>query len=108
MYNAPLLAVHYRDAFSPTLFTAAGKQPVKARAAVEPLDVPYGGPVPLRDLLAVASGEPPSRPVPHFARNWVEDFDYLYVVGAHAEKPHTSPLEIIDVGKRFTLYRIKE
>ncbi len=107
MYNAPLLAVHYRNAFSPTLFTAAGKQPVKAAAAVRPLDVPYGGPVPLRDLVAVAKGQRPSRPVPRFARNWVEDYDYLYVVGAHVREPQAGPLEVLDVGERFVLYRIK-
>jgi hypothetical protein len=36
MAYAPTLAVHYRNAFVPNLFTETGKQPVQARAAVSP------------------------------------------------------------------------
>ena len=56
MFYAPTLAVHYANAFVPNLFTAVGKQPVQARAAVQRLAIPYGGPMPIRVLTAVAAG----------------------------------------------------
>ncbi len=107
MYNAPVLAAEARDAFVPTLFTAAGKQPIVARAAVRQLDVPYGGPVPvaiLRDI-ALHPGHPAS--APRFIADWEEDYDYLYVVGTPGANPMPELLERLDSGARFTLYRIR-
>src|SRR5204863_6457021 len=46
MYHAPVLAVHYANAFVPSLFTGAGQQPVRAQPEVARLDVPYAGPAP--------------------------------------------------------------
>ncbi len=107
MYNAPVLAVHFRDAFSPTLFTAHGKQPLQARPSVQALDVPYGGPVALRRLVAAAEDRRASADVPAFARDWVEDYDYLYVVGARGDDPLPRVLTRLVAGERFVLYRIE-
>ena len=57
MAYAPTLAVHYANAFVPNLFTEVGKQPVQARAAVRRLALPYGGPMPVRTLAAIAAGQ---------------------------------------------------
>ena len=62
MFYAPILAVHYADAFVPNLFTAVGKQPVQPRAEIRRLAIPYGGPMPMRVLAAVAAGQPGRQP----------------------------------------------
>jgi hypothetical protein len=59
MAYAPTLAVHYANAFVPNVFTEVGKQPVQARAAVRRLAIPYGGPMPIRVLAAIAAGQTP-------------------------------------------------
>ena len=69
MAYAPTLAVHYANAFVPSVFTEVGKQPVQARAAIQRLAIPYGGPMPMRVLTAIAAGQTPSG-VPPFVRTW--------------------------------------
>jgi hypothetical protein len=106
MFYAPILAVHYADAFVPNLFTAVGKQPVQPRAEIRRLAIPYGGPMPMRVLAAVAAGQPPSD-VPPFVRTWYRDYDYLYVLGPHVANPLPDLLEELDASARFVLYKIR-
>jgi hypothetical protein len=98
--------VHYANAFVPNLFTAVGKQPVQARAAVQRLAIPYGGPMPIRVLAAVAAGQPPSD-IPPFIRTWYRDYDYLYVLGPQVANPLPDLLEELDGSARFVLYKIR-
>ena len=106
MYNAPTLAVHYADAFVPTLFTAAGKQPVVVREESRHLAVPYGGPVPVAELRALAEGRP-APGAPAYAGAWTRDFGYLYVVGPQDGNPMPERLEPLAASRRFGLYRIR-
>jgi hypothetical protein len=106
MFYAPTLAVHYANAFVPNLFTAAGKQPVQARAAVQRLAIPYGGPMPMRVLTAIAAGQI-SAGLPPFIRTWYRDYDYLYVLGPHVANPLPNLLEQVDSSARFVLYKIR-
>jgi hypothetical protein len=105
MHYAPTLAVHYANAFVPNLFTAVGKQPVQARAAVQRLAIPYGGPMPMRVLTAIATGWT-SADLPSFIRTWHRDYDYLYVVGPPVANPLPNLLEQVDSSARFVLYKI--
>lgn len=105
MYNAPTLAVHYADAFVPTLFTSVGKQVVTVDAAHRRLAVPYGGPVPGRLLAAIAGGQALAG-TPSFVKSWTHDFDYLCLVGEGASNPLPTLLSRVAGGQRFTLYRI--
>jgi hypothetical protein len=106
MTYAPTLAVHYANAFVPNLFTAVGKQPVRARPAIQRLAIPYGGPMPIRVLAAVAAGQTPSG-TPPFVRTWYRDYDYLYVLGPHVMNPLPNLLEELDRSARFVLYKIR-
>jgi hypothetical protein len=106
MYHAPTLAVHYATAFVPNLFTEVGKQPVLARAAVRRLDIPYGGPMPIRVLAAIAAGNT-SSDIPPFVRTWYRDYDYLYVLGPGVANPLPNLLEELDRSARFVLYKIR-
>lgn len=105
MHHAPVLAVHYADAFVPTLFTYPGKQPVLARPAYRHLDVPQGGPAPLEVLRAAVDG---GAGVPSYVANWPVDFDYLYLVGKPAVNPMPDRLDELAGGSRFSLYRIRK
>jgi hypothetical protein len=106
MTYAPTLAVHYANAFVPNLFTAVGKQPVQPRAAVQRLAIPYGGPMPIRVLAAIATGQTPSG-VPPFIRTWTRDYEYLYVLGPRGANPLPNLLEELDSSARFVLYKIR-
>jgi len=106
MAYAPTLAVHYANAFVPNLFTAVGKQPVQARAAVRRLAIPYGGPMPIRVLSAIAAGQT-SSDIPPFIRTWYRDYDYLYVLGPRVANPLPNLLEELDSSVRFVLYKIR-
>lgn len=105
IYNAPTLAVAYAQAFVPTLFTAAGKQPITVREPYRRLAVPYGGPAPIAVLAAIANGGP-ALDQPAFVRNWPADFTYLYLVGPVVPNPLPQLLTRLAAGSRFTLYRI--
>lgn len=106
IYNAPTLAVHYADAFVPTFYASAGKQPIVARPAYRHLQVPYGGIAPIAVLKAVTERTVPD--VPAFVRSWPRDFDYLYVIGPPVPNPMPSLLEELYAAPRFVLYRIRK
>jgi hypothetical protein len=106
IYHAPTLAVHYADAFVPNLFTATGKQPLRARAQVARLDIPEGGPIPLAVLTAIAAGKPPAG-TPEFVRTWNRDYDYLYVLGPQRANPLPALLQEVTRSRRFVLYRVR-
>jgi hypothetical protein len=103
--HAPTLAVHYANAFVPDLFTAPGKQPIRASAEIARLSVPEAGPIPLVILKALADGKT-SDVVPLYFRTWYRDFDYLYVLGPLVENPMPDLLEELDRSSRFILYKI--
>ena len=105
MYQVPVLAVHYASAFVPNLFTENGKQPVTVRPQWQRLDIPYGGPVPVALLQKIAENGALGQ-VPPFIRTWLEDFDYLYLLGPKIENPMPRFLDKITEGPRFVLYRI--
>jgi hypothetical protein len=106
MFYAPTLAVHYAGAFVPNVFTEVGKQPVQARATVRRLAIPYGGPMPIRVLAAIAAGRPPTG-IPAFVRTWQRDYDYLYVLGPRVANPLPDLLEELDGSARFVLYKVR-
>jgi hypothetical protein len=106
MVYAPTLAVPYANAFVPNLFTEMGKQPVQARAAVRRLAIPYGGPMPIRVLAAIAAGQT-SSDIPPFIRTWYRDYNYLYVLGPRVANPLPNLLEELDGSTRFVLYKIR-
>jgi hypothetical protein len=106
MAYAPTLVVHYANAFVPNVFTEVGKQPVRARAAVHRLAIPYGGPMPIHVLTAIAAGQTPPD-VPPFVRTWYRDYDYLYVLGPRVVNPMPNLLEELDRSARFVLYKIR-
>jgi hypothetical protein len=83
-----------------------GKQPVQARAAVRHLAIPYGGPVPMRLLAAIAAGQT-SSDIPPFIRSWYRDYGYLYVLGPDGVNPLPNLLEELDRSTRFVLYKIR-
>src|SRR6202166_2551306 len=95
MFYAPTLAVHYAGAFVPNVFTEVGKQPVQAGAAIRRLAIPYGGPMPIRVLTAIAVGQTPTD-IPPFIRTWYRDYDYLYVLGPRVVNPLPDLLEELD------------
>ena len=105
MAYAPTLAVHYANAFVPNVFTAVGKQPVQARSNVQRLAIPYGGPMPMRVLAAIAKGKT-APDLPPFIRTWYRDYDYLYVLGPPIENPLPDLLQELDRSARFVLYKI--
>lgn len=107
MTNIPTLAVHFADAFVPSLFTDPGKQPVTPRAAWQRLDVPYGNILPAALLKYIADHGAPAG-TPPFVRTWQIDFDYLYLVGPPAPNPMPERLEPVLTANRFALYRIKK
>jgi hypothetical protein len=95
LYNSPTLAVHYAQAFVPSLYTIAGAQPV--RKAISGYEVEDS-----LDYLPPSISQLESDP-PSYARDWENRYDYLYVIGK-AEMPLIPILN----GTRFTLYRINQ
>lgn len=68
------LVVPWRQAFAPTLFTTAGKQPVRVRSPWSQISGSDDRPLALDELDQVAP--------PNYARRWRERFEYVLVVNA--------------------------
>jgi hypothetical protein len=114
MHHAPVLAVHYANAFVPSLFTAPFT-PIKRQVALrlserkrpDFADTRYYPPVPFAVLAAISSGR--ALPgAPSYIACWMDDFDYLYVLGAQALDPIPGRLTAIAAGEQFTLFRINK
>lgn len=107
IYYAPTLAVHYAHAFVANVFTETGKQPIQPRAELRHLAIPNGGPVPIRLLRAIATGQTTVSDDAGVVRTWDRDYDYLYLVGSGVPNPLPDLLELLDRSGRFALYRIR-
>jgi hypothetical protein len=112
LHHAPVLAVHYANAFVPSLFTAPYtpiKRQFALRERIRPdfADTRYYPPVPFSVLTAI-SNERALPGIPPYIACWMDDFDYLYLVGARIPNPIPGRLKAVAMGKRFTLFRIKK
>ena len=110
MYLAPTLAVYYAGALVPSFFTWPASQDVGLKQEFRRFAVTDGfqyRPVPVDELIAIAEGSLTSASPP-FARHWVSDFDYLYIVGRQISNPMPDLLEELISSERFALYRIRK
>jgi hypothetical protein len=107
VYELPVLAVHYADAFVPNFFTAPGKQPISVRQDLRRLDIPHAGPAPMKLLQQIAAQGAPAG-TPAFIHHWPRDFDFLYLVGPRTPNPMPKLLEEVSAAPRFVLYRIRK
>jgi hypothetical protein len=107
VYELPVLAVHYADAFVPNFFTAPGKQPISVRPDLQRLDIPHAGPAPVKLLQRIAAHRAPAG-TPAFLRDWPRDFEFLYLVGPRTPNPMPDLLEEVSAAPRFVLYRIRK
>jgi hypothetical protein len=105
IYHAPVLAVHYAKAFVPSLFTIPGQYVLQTRPELKRLD-DYA-PVPFSVLVAISS-EHALPGIPSYLACWMDEFDYLYLVGSQTPNPMPGRLTAIAAGERFTLFRIKK
>jgi hypothetical protein len=106
--TATALAAHYSNAFVPTLFTIPGQQPLQVCPELKRLALRRTKdywPVAFSVLAAVANGASTSD-IPTHVRDWMHDYDYLYLVGPPGPNPMPSRLTTLTAGKSFTLYRI--
>ena len=102
------LATHYSNAFLPTLFTIPGQQPLQVCPALKRFALGTTKdywPVAFSLLAAVANGAATSD-VPDHVRDWLHDYDYLYVVGPPGPNPMPNRLAALMTDTHFTLYRI--
>lgn len=84
-WHLPVLAIMWRQAFVPTLFTARGKQPVFVRPPYDQIAVPEG---PLESVHVLID---PARENPewtHYIDNWREKFDFVLVLNADMPDVH--------------------
>lgn len=107
----PALAVTQRAAFVPTLFTAAGKQPLRVRAPWHSISVPEGVPVPAGFLRSFAS-DPWLAYLVGYVDHWRTRFDYVLLLSAdlpdaHGGMPQTPELELLADEGFARLYRIR-
>jgi hypothetical protein len=105
----PALAVPWRHAFVPTLFTTSGKQSLQVRAAWRDIAVPEGTPAPVH---ALASFMPTAanRYFFGYVQHWREHFDYVLVINADlpdadGEPPRLPDLELVADEGFARLYR---
>ena len=106
--TATALAAHYENAFVPTLFTIPGQQPLQVCPELNRLALGHTKdywPVAVSVLAAVANGARISEVPPH-VRDWVHDYDYLYLIGPRGPNPIPSRLTALTIGNSFTLYKI--
>ena len=106
--TATALAAHYANAFVPTLVTIRGQQPLQVCPQLEGLALRRTSdywPVAFTVLAAIAKGANASN-VPTHVRDWIHDYDYLYLVGPPGPNPMTNRLVALTASNDFTLYRI--
>lgn len=106
--TATALAAHYENAFVPTLFTIPGQQPLQVCPELNRLALSHTKdywPVAVSVLAAVANGTKISEAPPH-VRDWVHDYDYLYLIGPSGPNPIPTRLAVLSISNSFTLYKI--
>ena len=106
--TAMALAAHYSNAFIPTLFTIPGQQPLQVCPELKHLALDNTKdywPVAFSVLAAVANGAATSN-TPAYVRDWVHDYDYLYLVGPPGPNPMPNRLTALTTNSSFTLYQI--
>ncbi|MBL8571926.1 MAG: hypothetical protein JNK84_22865 [Phreatobacter sp.] len=106
-WHMPTLITIWRHAFVPTIFTAAGKQPLRVLPSWIDKAVPEGG-IPMVDEL----DQPASLREYHYLRDWRRRFDYVLLV--NADMPNREPgaeavpgLRLVSDGGFARLYRIE-
>lgn len=109
LVHFPTLAAADAGALVPSFFAVPGQQVVKVRPAYREIAPPGGGdPVSIRALLE--PGRPAAAGLGERAywRNWMQDFDYLYVLlPEDGANPLPAALDPLLSGRRFMLYRIR-
>jgi hypothetical protein len=108
MYYAPTLAAHYAASLVPSLYTLAGQQPIRKSDTLKHFEIADSLdylPTQLSQLSAVAAGKIDGAPL--HVRNWLLDYDYLYVIGERTADVPDQLTEIVR-GHRFTLYEIRK
>jgi hypothetical protein len=114
-YHMPALLVLERPVFVPTLFTAAGRQPLSVRAPYAAIDAPHIQPLPLDTL--VAAVDPGAREeiartgrkgdFSHRFAGWPARFDYLLMFDFGTPRnPLPDRLTPVRSGSFFTLYAV--
>ena len=106
--SATALAAHYSNAFVPTLFAIPGQQPLQVCPELNRLALGRTKdywPVSFSVLAAVANGASTSD-IPTHVRDWLHDYDYLYLIGPRGPNPMPSRLKALTASDSFTLYRI--
>jgi hypothetical protein len=106
--TATALAAHYSNAFVSMLVTIPGQQPLQVcpelgRLALERTEDYW--PLAFSVLAAVANGTS-AADTPTHVRDWMHDYDYLYLVGPPGLNPMPSRLTALTTSNSFTLYRI--
>jgi hypothetical protein len=109
IHRAPSLAVHYANAFVSSMYTFPGQNPVRVRPDLKRLEVDSKTetyiPPSLTTLRLLAKGKQVAE-APSYARSWVHDFDYVYLVGPRVDEAMPGVLEELTSSRRFTLYRV--
>ena len=107
--TATALVAHYSNAFIPTLFAIPGQQPLQVCPELKRFALTNTAdywPVAFSTLAAVAAGTiTPKTPI--HVRNWLLDYDYLYLLGPKGPNPMPGRLAVLSADKEFTLFRIK-
>jgi hypothetical protein len=109
IYHAPVLAVHYVNAFVPSLFTIPGQYVLQVRPEFKRLSIAatiFYEPVPIVVLEEILNGRVHAG-LPSHVRCWMDDYDYLYLVGPQGPNPIPSRLTALAAGEQFALYQIK-
>jgi hypothetical protein len=108
MYHAPVLAVHYANAFVPSLYTIPGQYVLQVRPELKRLNIAtaiFYEPVPFLVLEQTLSGRV-AADLPSHVRCWTDDYNYLYLLGRQGPNPMPIRLTALATGEKFTLYRI--
>jgi hypothetical protein len=114
-YHAPALMLLERPVFLPTLFTAAGRQPLAVQPAYAALDVPHAKPMPVDLLVSSVAPESAERLAREAGQGefydrfagWPQTFDYVLMLDFGTPRnPLPGLLEPKAAGSYFTLYAI--
>ncbi len=110
--HLPALVLIEHDAFSPLLFSAASKQPLRVRPLYAGIAVEGEGYVPsYRTLWIAAAGKPLPEDAPYLAY-WQRDFDYVLLMYAGKLPVQDQPLlpdrlDLLRRGDVAALYRVR-